>query len=429
MKSTKLVKEGVVMAEVQLLSHQRKAVENFKGYSYFAWETGTGKTLAALKIAENFKNVLIICPASVQGVWLNEIEKWNIKLRNFKIVSYDYFRMHTDKILKEAFWNFVIFDEAHKLKNVKAKITKLVMKIFPKTYKVMLSGTPFEKYEDYYTQLRILRPDHPFQRLNFKDYKWIFFAVDKKFNYIIDFRSRRMKEKFFEEYVSPYVYFVKRSDVVELPSLIEDVKYFSSGDYLINDDEDEELEEEWRFLGEEENFLKVFMHRYKKSALLKDKLDYVIDFIEDNPQTVVFSYFLGPLQWILKKVDRKKVYFITGQDKKDLELALKYADKPIVATYCISEGINLTHYKNIIFLCLPLAWRTYEQALSRVWRYGQEDKVYLQVLVDRNGIDERVLEILRQKKNVLDELKLRTMLYREHVSLQGEAYQASIQCI
>jgi SNF2 family DNA or RNA helicase len=239
-----------------------------------------------------------------------------------------------------------------------------------------------------------------------------------------------MKEKFFEEYVSPYVFFVKRSDVVELPSLIEDVKYFS-GDYLI-DDEDEELMDDFDLrgnFGEEENILKIFMYRYKKSALLKDKIDYVIDFIEDNPQTVVFSYFLGPLQWILKKVDRKKVYFITGQDKKDLELALRYADKPILATYCISEGINLTHYKNIVFLCLPLAWRTYEQALSRVWRYGQSDKVYLQVLVDKNGIDERVLEILKQKKNVLDELKLRTMLYREHINLQGKASQASIQCI
>jgi len=416
------------MTEIQLLSHQRKAVENFKGYSYLAWETGTGKTLAALKIAENFKNVLIICPSSVKTVWLNEIEKWDIKLKNFKIVSYDYFRMHTDKILREAFWNFVIFDEAHKLKNVKAKITKLVMKIFPKTYKVMLSGTPFEKHEDYYTQLRILRPDHPFSKLSFKDYKWIFFAIDKRFNYIIDFKSRRIKEKFFEEYVSPYVYFVKRSDVVELPSLIEDVKYFS-GDYLIDDDEDEELEEEWRFGGEEENILKVFMYRYKKSALLKDKIDYVIDFIEDNPQTVVFSYFLSPLQYITRKVGRNKVYFITGQDKKDLELALRYADKPILATYCISEGINLTHYKNIIFLCLPLAWRTYEQALSRVWRYGQSDKVYLQVLVDKNGIDERVLEILRQKKNVLDEVKLRTRLHGERACLQGMTTQASIQCI
>jgi len=409
------------MAEVELLSHQRKAVEDFKGYSYLAWETGTGKTLAALKIAENFKNVLIICPSSVKQVWRGEIEKWGIKLRNVEIVSYDYFRMHTDEILKKAFWNFVIFDEAHKLKNVKAKITKLVMKVFKKTNKVMLSGTPFEKFEDYYTQLRILRGDHPFWDLSFMEYKEIFFKLDRKFNYIIDFKSRSIKERFFEKYVLPYVNFVKRADVVELPSLIEDNKFFSSGDYLIEGEEREDLddllEKEWRFLDEEEeNILKVFMHRYKKSALLKDKLEYVVDFIIDNKQTVVFSFFLSPLQYIAKKLGRDKIYFITGQNKKDLESALRRGDKPILATYCISEGINLTHYKNIIFLCLPLAWRTYEQALSRVWRYGQTDKVYLQRLIDANGIDERVWEILRQKRNVLDELKLRARLHKERVN-------------
>jgi SNF2 family DNA or RNA helicase len=426
------LKERAKMAGVELLSHQRRAVENFNGYAYLAWETGTGKTLAALKIAENFKNVLIMCPASVQTVWWNEIEKWGIRLRNVEVVSYDYFRMHTDEILKKNFWNFVIFDEAHKLKNVKAKITKLVMKIFAKTYKVMLSGTPFEKHEDYYAQLRILRPDHPFQRLSFREYKETFFVIDDRFHYIIGFRSRLMKEEFFEKYVSPYVYFVRRSDVVELPSLIEDNKFFSSNNYLI-DDEDEMydfdlMEREWRFFGEEENILKAFMYRYKKSALLRDKIEYAADFIADNPQTVVFSYFLEPLHLITKKV--KDVYFINGQNKKDLEEALKRGKKPILATYCISEGINLTHYKNIIFLCLPLAWRVYEQALSRVWRYGQSAKVYLLRLVDRNGIDGRVWEILKQKKNVLDELKLRSLLYRERAKeLTRKENSASIQNI
>jgi SNF2 family DNA or RNA helicase len=408
---------------VQLLSHQKKAVEAFKGYSYLAWETGTGKTLAALKIAENFKNVLIICPSSVKTVWRSEIEKWGINLRNVEIVSYDYFRMHIDEILKKTFWNFIIFDEAHKLKNVKAKITKLVMKIFPKVYKVMLSGTPFEKPEDYYAQLRILRPDHPFGKLSFTEYKHVFFEVDDRFHYIIGFKSKSIKEQFFEKYVVPYVNFVKRADVVELPSLIEDNKYFSSDDYLIVDEEKENLmellEREWKFFDDDEetrNILRVFMYKYKKSAFLKDKIEYVADFIVDNPQTVVFSFFLEPLQHVMKKVGKDKAYFITGQDKKDLENALRRGDKPILATYCISEGINLTHYKNIIFLSLPLAWRTYEQALSRVWRYGQADKVYLQRLIDVNGIDGRVLEILKQKKNVLEELKLKARLYREHVN-------------
>jgi SNF2 family DNA or RNA helicase len=384
-----------------LLPHQQKAIEKFDGYSYLAWETGTGKTLTALKIAENFRNVLIMCPASVKQVWYQEIEKWGIRLNNFEIVSYDSFRLHHSKILNKSLWNLIIFDEAHKLKSIRANITKLVMELFTKTYKVMLSGTPFEKPEDYYSQLRILRPDHPFNQLTFTQYKHIFFQIDGMFYYIIDFLPG-IKEKFIERYVLPYVDFVRRADIVELPSLIEDEKYFTSMRYLID---------KKRVYGD--NILQAFMYEYKKSALLKDKIDYVIDFINDNPQTVVFSYFIEPLNLIVKKLDRKNVYFLTGQDKRDLEYALKKGEKPILATYCISEGISLTSYKNVIFLCLPLAWRVYEQALSHVWRYGQEDKVYLQRLIDKQGIDPKVWKILKRKGDVLEELKRKGSLSDE----------------
>jgi len=384
-----------------LLPHQQRAIERFNGFSYLAWETGTGKTLTALKIAENFRNVLIMCPASVRQVWYQEIKKWGIRLNNFEIVSYDSFRLHHPRILKRAFWNLVILDEAHKLKNIRAQITKLVMKIFTKTYKIMLSGTPFEKPEDYYSQLKILRPDHPFNQLSFTQYKNAFFRIDGMFYYIIDFLPG-MKEKFIERYVLPYVDFVKRADIVELPSLVEDEKWFASGKYLI-DKKNVDVT----------NVLQAFMFEYRKSSMLKDKLDYVIDFIQDNPQTVVFSYFIEPLNLIVKKLSRKNVYFVTGQDKRDLEYAIKGFDKPILATYCISEGINLTGYKNIVFLCLPLAWRVYEQALSRVWRFGQENKVYLLRLMDKKGIDLKVWKILKQKGDVLEELKRKGSLSDE----------------
>jgi SNF2 family DNA or RNA helicase len=60
-----------------------------------------------------------------------------------------------------------------------------------------------------------------------------------------------------------------------------------------------------------------------------------------------------------------------------------------------------------------LAWRVYEQALSRVWRYGQEDKVYLQRLIDKKGIDLKVWKILKRKGDVLEELKRRGSLNDE----------------
>ena len=382
-----------------LLPHQKKAVESFNGYAYLAWETGTGKTLTALKIAENFKNVLIICPASTtHPVWQSEIEKWNINIPNYKIISYDKFRRNYQSILKENFWNLIILDEAHKLKNIKAKITNIIMKIFPKTYKIMLSGTPFEKPEEYYSQLRILRHDHPFSHLSYQQYKYAFFILHKEFNYIIDFLSPQIKQSFLNKYVLPFVHFLRRDEIIELPPLIESNKYFLSKKYhpsaqpLLS-----KLKEN------SNNPLQTFMTAYQLSALQLEKIEYTCDFISDNKQTIIFSFFLNPLLEITKLIGHKNIYLIHGQNKKDLQKAIHLADKPILATYCISEGINLTQYKNIIFLSLPLAWRTFEQALSRAWRFGQPSKVYLQRLM--HGIDSYIWKILSQKRNVLEEVK------------------------
>ena len=382
-----------------LLPHQKKAIESFNGYAYLAWETGTGKTLTALKIAENFKNTLIICPASTtQTVWQAEIEKWNINIPNYKIISYDKFRRNFQSILNQNFWNLIILDEAHKLKNIKAKITKIIMKIFPKTYKIMLSGTPFEKPEDYYSQLRILRHDHPFSQLSYQQYKFSFFKLHKEFNYIIDFLSPEIKQNFLNKYVLPYVHFLRRDEIIELPSLIETNKYFHSQNYLPS------AQPLLLKLKEtSDNPLLSFMIAYQLAASQLEKIEYTCDFILDNKQTIVFSFFLNPLLEISKRIGPQNTYLIHGQNKKDLQKAIHLADKPILATYCISEGINLTQYKNIIFLSLPLAWRTYEQALSRAWRFGQSSKVYLQRLI--HGIDHYVWKILSKKGDVLEELK------------------------
>jgi SNF2 family DNA or RNA helicase len=226
------------------------------------------------------------------------------------------------------------------------------------------------------------------------------FKLHPEFNYIIDFISPAIKKAFLEKYVLPYVDFVKREDVVDLPSLIENDKHFYQKNYLPTA---EPLFERLKTAKEEEDYLQAFMAAYQISALQKEKIEYVCDFIMDNKQTVVFSYFLTPLEEIAKRLGRKNVYFIHGSDKRELDEALHHAEKPILATYCISEGISLTKYKNIIFLNLPLAWRIYEQALSRVWRYGQKNKVYLQRML--HGIDSRVWEILSKKGDVLEELK------------------------
>jgi len=116
-------------------------------------EMGLGKTIEALGVinADNrIRNVLVICPASLRLNWLREAHKWMVRdfsyyivdnpkpvppSASFAIVNYDRLKGNVLKNLMERKWDCLICDEAHYLKNQKAKRTKKVLGIPPKKNK------------------------------------------------------------------------------------------------------------------------------------------------------------------------------------------------------------------------------------------------------------------------------------------------------
>jgi hypothetical protein len=134
-----------------------------------------------------------------------------------------------------------------------------------------------------------------------------------------------------------------------------------------------------------------------------DKIDWLLDFVEDNPQTIAFSLFKAVPKYFKEKFGNR-FYIITGDNKEDLEKAIKLGDKPIVATYSLKEGANLQKYKNVVYLSLPLAYRDLEQSLSRIYRAGQTEKTTAYYLL-QNKIDWQVYNILKEKKDVYQFLR------------------------
>lgn len=117
---------------------------NRKG-TLIADEMGLGKTIQALGVINNdpkIKSVLVICPASLRLNWLREADKW--LLDNFEayvvdnagpvpadttfvIANYDRLKGKTLASIMDREWDCVIVDEAHFLKNEKAKRTQTVL--------------------------------------------------------------------------------------------------------------------------------------------------------------------------------------------------------------------------------------------------------------------------------------------------------------
>lgn len=126
-------------------------------------EQRTGKTPTILKALNGLKKGLIVCPSSLKLNWLKEMNEWHDnkgivitgskpkRLKTYAaitdetiIISYETLRADINDILKhfKAF-NYLIVDEAHRLRNYKTlqskalyKVRKLCNRVYPMT------GTP-----------------------------------------------------------------------------------------------------------------------------------------------------------------------------------------------------------------------------------------------------------------------------------------------
>ncbi|GER39803.1 TATA-binding protein-associated factor BTAF1 [Striga asiatica] len=153
-------------------------LKRFNLHGILCDDMGLGKTLQssaimASDIAENIAAntgedlppSLIICPSTLVGHWVYEIEKFidpsllttlqyigsaqertSLRLQfnkhNAIVTSYDVVRKDVD-FLGEFMWNYCILDEGHIIKNSKSKVTVAVKQLKAK-HRLILSGTPIQ---------------------------------------------------------------------------------------------------------------------------------------------------------------------------------------------------------------------------------------------------------------------------------------------
>ncbi len=148
----------------QLRDYQVKAFEAAKPHEGFAlfMQQRTGKTVTALCLSREWgchKNI-IICPKKAIPVWEQEIKLVGLCREDFTIVSFESFRIHHRDYIFQT-WDLAIIDESHRIKERGSQQTKACWKIGKASMKrLILSGSPQGNgSEDYYSQLRFIRPD------------------------------------------------------------------------------------------------------------------------------------------------------------------------------------------------------------------------------------------------------------------------------
>jgi SNF2 family DNA or RNA helicase len=172
------------LINAELFPYQKEGVEFvlFKKAAIIADEMGLGKTIQAIAAAVlkkqifGFKKTLVVCPATLKSQWKKEIEKFTNERaivvsglpdeRKMQYVdnSYSFYIVNYETILRDSLAinnaeiDFLILDEAQKIKNFETKTSSAIRRLQPK-HTLIITGTPIEnRLIDIYSLVSVLDP-------------------------------------------------------------------------------------------------------------------------------------------------------------------------------------------------------------------------------------------------------------------------------
>jgi len=368
-------------------------------------DTGLGKTLIQLSIAENIvrhtnKNVLILTPLAVAFQFLIEAEKIGVNDIEYskdgtftkKIVICNYERLH---YFNSSDFTGVILDESSILKNfdgkIKGQITAFIKKI---PYRFLSTATPspndfielgtssealgYMGYTDMLTKFfknnsNSLDPKHAGEKWYLKPH-----AEDNFFAWVNQWSimAKMPSDLGFsdEKYILPELIINKHS--VKNNSLI---------------DIDDQIQ---MFNIKAKGFHEV---RHEQKQTVKERVEKAVDLASDK--TSVYWCNLNSESGLLKELDKEAVEIIGSQsiDRKE-DILMNFANgnikRIITKAKMTGVGLNWQHCNHSVFFP-TYSYEQYYQALRRFWRFGQKRDVTIDmVLSDGQG---GVLEAIEKK--------------------------------
>lgn len=371
-------------------------------------EMGLGKTVQAIAAMVSLKaagetHFMVVCPASVLVNWAREIAQFSdfnvVSIRGGDLaavrrwvaeggVAVTSYGSISRFGLPESFrFGMLIADEAHYIKNPLARRTQALLILKKRAESCLfMTGTPLEnRVEEMSFLIRCLRPD----------------IADE-----IEGMSYFSSAPQFREKLAPVYLRRTREDVLtELPALVEKEQWCDM------------TKTEWEsylLSVMAENFMAMRQVSWdipdiSKSSKAKRLVQLCEMAEEEGRKVIVFSYFLETINAVRDLLGDKTIGPITGsvspQKRQEMVDEFTAAEKGKVLLCQVQAGgtgLNIQAASVIIF-CEPQIKPSIEnQAISRAYRMGQLRTVLVHRLLCDNTVDERILEILREKQDIFD---------------------------
>ena len=153
----------------------------------------------------------------------------------------------------------------------------------------------------------------------------------------------------------------------------------------------------------------------ESDALPSGKLEHLEQILDEamseGHRVLVFSQFVKMLQLLRRELTEKGIPFcyLDGASKDRMEQVDKFNRNSSIPVFLISlkaggAGLNLTGADEVVHFDPWWNPSVEDQATDRAHRIGQKNTVYALRLITANTIEERVLQMQRRKRAIIDQV-------------------------
>lgn len=409
-------------------------------------DMGLGKTiqaLAAILLRAADGPTLVVAPLSVTSNWQEEAVRFaptlnvivfgpgdrqevinNLQPFDMLIVSYGLLPLEAE-LLCGVQWQTVVLDEAQAIKNMQTKRSKTAMGL-QSEFRIITTGTPVENHlGELWTLFNFLNPGllGSFKGFNEK------FAIPIERDQDNESRNRLRK------LIRPFILRRLKNDVLqELPakteinlevemsrdeSLLYEAQRIKALENISAHDDEGAGQQHLRILGE---IMKLRRLCCNPSLVLPDcniagsKLkvfgDTLQELLGNKHKALVFSQFVGHLEILRNYLDAADIRYqyldgsttIKKRKQRIADFQNGEGDVFLISLKAGGAGLNLTAADYVIHMDPWWNPAVEDQASDRAHRIGQKRPVTVYRLVVKDSIEEQIVALHKQKRDLADTL-------------------------
>jgi len=442
--------EKIILRPYQEYSVKQMMLKNVS--SVFL-KMGLGKTIIAaeyIRRQTSCNNFLVVCPKIlIDDVWVDRlsdlkpivIDRKSInrivenihtfKNKNVFITNYEFISARPQQFIKlSKYINCVILDESTMIKNIKAAVTKRMIRIFMNTkYKIVMTGTPWKKILNIFSQMKFLKNDFWqgdwwgffYKYVNFVKEKIYVAGREVEFKKVLGPNKETLPHLISkvvndgnailtEDIEKKFKIYLPKEFVVPIGlkcsnELLE--KYIAMKDCMVK-----EIDGITNSIHAGAQIIKLqqllsethIANKSKKFEMLIDILENEID-IDDN-SVVIWCRFTETIKTLYKELKMKynniNIAMLLGESSKDER---KFAQKMITEKTSIlivqiqlgRFGLNFSNCSNAIYYELDFSLENFDQSRSRIIRMDSTSDISNNYILHyKSTVDQYIYDALQR---------------------------------